>query len=537
MTREQILASLQAGTIFDLIIIGGGATGCGIAVDAASRGLRVALLEQNDIAEGTSSRSTKLVHGGVRYLEKAVKQLDRAQYALVKEGLHERGLLLKNAPHLAHPLAFVTPLYRWVDVPQVVAGLKLYDLLAGKMGIGHSRFLTRRETLKRFPSVKAEGLKAGVLYYDGQFNDARMAVALAVTAQEHGAVVANHLEVTRLLKTDGRICSVTVTDRLSGGQWRISTRGAINATGPFADRLRNLDDPQAEPIISASSGVHLVLAKRFAQPATGLMIPKTEDGRILFVLPWQGHTLIGTTDDPARISEHPQTTDEEIDYLLRHVRAYFEMNITRADIRSYWSGLRPLVADPKTADTSNLLRDHVISLSPGRLLTIAGGKWTSYRRMAEDTLNQAISAFDLTPARPCQTDHLPVAGGENFDPAGGEVITGKYGFAGDIAAHLNQAYGSRANLVADLAGQGLAGRLHPEHPFIDGEVIYAVTHELAVRAIDILTRRLPLSLVDMAAAAAAAPRVIELMSAELGWDLTRCREEQELIDRRLTVAL
>ncbi len=537
MNREEILQSLKAGETFDLVIIGGGATGCGIAVDAASRGLKVALLEKNDIAEGTSSRSTKLVHGGVRYLEKAVKRLDKAQYDLVKEGLHERGVLLKNAPHLSHPIAFVTPLYRWIDVPQVFAGLKLYDLLAGKMGIGHSRFLSRREILKRFPAVKAKGLKAGVLYYDGQFNDARMAVALAMTARDHGAVVANHLEVIQLNKEQNKISSVTVKDQLSGETWDIRTRGTINATGPFGDRIRKMDDPDVDQIISASSGIHLVLDKRFAPPANGLMIPKTEDGRVLFVLPWQGHALIGTTDDPARITEHPKTTQEEIDYLLRHVSKYFAIKITRNDIKSYWSGLRPLVADPKAADTSNLVRDHVISLSPGGLLTIVGGKWTSYRRMAEDTVNQAVKAFQLAPTRPCQTTHMPVVGGDNFDPDGDKTITAKYGFASDIASNLNQAYGSRALAVAELSREGLAARLHQDHPFIEAEVIYAVAHEFAVHAIDVLTRRLPLSLIDKAAAAAAAPRTIELMAGKLGWDRDRCQAERQLVDERLSVAL
>ena len=537
MTREQILKSLQAGETFDLVIIGGGATGCGIAVDAASRGLKVALLEKNDIAEGTSSRSTKLVHGGVRYLEKAVKRLDKAQYDLVKEGLHERGVLLKNAPHLSHPIAFVTPLYRWIDVPQVFAGLKLYDILSGKWNIGHSKFLSRKEILKRFPSVKAKGLKAGVLYYDGQFNDARMAVALSMTAEKHGAVIGNHIEVTSLNKTNDKISSVSVKDKISGEEWQIKAKGTINATGPFGDNLRKMDDPNVEPIISASSGVHLVLDKRFAPPENGLMIPKTEDGRVLFVLPWQGHALIGTTDDPAEITEHPKTTEEEIDYLLRHVSLYFDIKVTRNDIKSCWSGLRPLVADPKAADTSNLVRDHVISLSPGGLLTIVGGKWTSYRRMAEDTVNQAIKAFELSSAQPCQTNHTAVVGGENFDKQGDKTLVKNYQLATDIAQNLNEAYGDRAAMVADIAKQGYGGRLAKGHPYIEAEVIYATVHEYAIRAIDVLTRRLPLSLIDKSAAAAAAPRVIELMAEKLGWDSERCQVEQQLIEERLSVAL
>ncbi len=537
MTRQQALAALTKDESFDLLIIGGGATGCGIAVDAASRGLKVALLEKNDLAEGTSSRSTKLVHGGVRYLEKAVKRLDKAQYDLVKEGLHERGVFLKNAPHISNPIAFVTPLYKWIDVPMVYAGLKLYDLLSGKMRLGHSCFLSRGETLKRFPMVKAKGLKAGILYYDGQFNDARMAVALAMTAKEHGAIVANHVEVTGLHKDAGRVAGAVVKDRLTGAEWTVRAKGVINATGPFGDRLRKMDDPSAASVITASSGIHIVLDKRFAPPENGLMIPKTEDGRVLFVIPWQGHALVGTTDDPAEITEHPRATEKEVDYLLRHVGEYFDIEMTKADIKATWSGLRPLVADPKAADTSNLVRDHVISMSDSGLLTIVGGKWTSYRRMAEDTTNQAIKGYDLKPARSCQTNHTPVAGGTHYQPDGDKQLVEEYGLAADVAGNLNRAYGDRARAVAQLAAEGFGSRLHQEHPYIEAEVVYALCHEFAVHAIDVLARRLPLALIDKAATAQVAPRVIEMMAKKLGWDDSQCEAELALVTQRLSVAL
>ncbi len=537
MTRQETLAALKQDELFDLLIVGGGATGCGIAVDAALRGLKVALVEKNDLAEGTSSRSTKLVHGGVRYLEKAVKRLDKAQYDLVKEGLHERGVLLKNAPHLSNPLPFITPLYKWIDVPMVLAGLKLYDLLAGKMGLGHSRFLSRAESLRRFPMIKAEGLKAGILYYDGQFNDARMAVTLAMTAREHGAVVANHVEVAGLYKENGKVAGAQVKDSLTGDEWTVRARGVINATGPFGDRLRQMDDPAAAPIITVSSGIHIVLDKRFAPPATGLMIPKTEDGRVLFVIPWQGHALVGTTDDPAEISEHPRSTEKEIEYLLRHVREYFDLSVTKDDIKATWSGLRPLVADPDAADTSNLVRDHVISMSNAGLLTIVGGKWTSYRRMAEDTVDQAIKGYALAPARSCQTNQTPVVGGAHYRPDGDARLVKEQGLPVDVAANLNHAYGDRAEAVATLAAAGQGARLHPDHPYIEAEVVYAVRHEFAQRAIDVLARRLPLALIDKAATQAAAGRVVELMAEELGWDDARVQAELELVTERLDIAL
>ncbi len=523
--------------LFDLLVVGGGATGCGIALDAALRGLKVALVEKQDLAEGTSSRSTKLVHGGVRYLEKAVKSLDLTQYNLVKEGLHERGLLLKNAPHLANRIAFVTPLYSWIDLPQVFAGLKLYDFLAGKMSIGRSRILSRKETIRRFPMVRTKGLKAGVLYYDGQFNDARMAVALALTAKERGAIVANHVELTALLKDNGRVAGAVVKDTLTGKEWTVRAKGVINATGPFGDSLRKMDDPGVAPILTASSGVHIVLDKRFAPPLDGLLIPKTEDGRVLFVIPWQGHALIGTTDDPARIVDHPVVTEAEIDYLLRHVGRYFDMQVTRKDIKSSWSGLRPLVADPGAADTSSMVRDYQISASSSGLLTVVGGKWTNYRYMAENAVDQALNCYDLMPLRPCQTRHTPVAGGDNFHPDNLIRLGKEYGFASDIALHLHHSYGDRAETVAQYAAKGLAMRLHQDHPYIEAEVIYAVRHEFAVQAIDVLARRMPLALIAKAAAMISIPRVIVLMAAELGWDETRCQTELELAMKRLTVAI
>ncbi len=535
MTREHNLAALKRDQVFDLLVVGGGATGCGIAVDAAQRGLMVALLEMNDLAEGTSGRSTKLVHGGVRYLEKAVKQLDKAQYALVREGLHERGLLLKNAPHLSNRLRFVVPLYRWLDLPVVFAGLKLYDLLAGKMHLGHSRLLSRTEVLKCLPLVKAEGLKGGVCYCDGQFNDARMAVALAKTAAEEGALIANHVEVTSLCKEGGRVVGVGVKDRLTGEHWQVRARGVINATGPFADRLRRFDDPATLPLVTVSSGVHIVLDQRFAATDHALMIPKTEDGRVLFVIPWQGHALVGTTDDPAHISEHPRVTEQEIDYLLRHLAKYLKLGVVRDDIKATWSGLRPLVADPQQADTSSLLRDFLISVSGSGLLTIVGGKWTSYRRMAEAALDRAIAEYGFMSVKPCRSDRTVLAGGASYSFDGAARLCRDYGIDSAVGEHLNRSYGDRAAEVAKM--KAFIKRLHPCHPYLEAEVIYVAEQEFAVRAIDVLARRMPLALLDSAAAKAAVPRVVELMAGVLNWDQMRCAAELELANERLKVAL
>lgn len=538
MRRRQRMQQLKAGSSFDLIIIGGGATGCGVALDAASRGLSVALIEKNDFSEGTSSRSTKLVHGGVRYLEMAVKKLDRVQYNLVRDGLRERGLLLKNAAHLSNRLPLVTPLYKWLDIPYVFSGLKLYDLLSGKQNIGHSRLLSRREALRRFPTLKAEGLKAGVLYYDGQFHDARMALSLALTAQQHGAIIANHVAVSGLCKADGRITGVELTDSLTGETWQLHASGVINAAGPFVDQIRRMDNPDIPAMLSASTGVHIVLDKHFAPPDTGLMIPETEDGRVLFVLPWEDHALVGTTDEPAEITEHPRPMESEIDYLLRHLTRYFNLQVTRSDVKAAWSGLRPLVSDPKSADTAQLARDHVVEISSSGLLTIAGGKWTTYRKMALDTVDQALRKFRLSAPKPaCQTANLPILGSANYDEKGDLALSGRYGFDKDVAAYLHRTYGDQAEQVAQLAEAGYGARLVESHPVLEAEVLYAARHELAERVIDVLARRTPLALLDTEAAKLAAPRVQEIMAEELGWDRQRCEEETLLTETRLSEAL
>lgn len=538
MGRQQQLQNLKDGRTFDLIVIGGGATGCGIALDAATRGLDVALIEKNDFAEGTSGRSTKLVHGGVRYLEMAVTRFDREQYNLVRDGLRERGLLLKNAAHLSNRLPLVTPLYEWLDVPYVFFGLKLYDLLAGRQNIGHSRLLSRKQALSRFPTLKAEGLKAGVLYYDGQFHDARMALSLALTAKQHGATIANHVALSGLCKKEGKVCGAQLTDSLTGESWSLKARGVINAAGPFVDQIRAMDNPEAPGIISSSTGIHIVLDKRFAPPDTGLMIPETEDGRVLFVLPWEEHALVGTTDEPAEISEHPKPLGAEIDYLLRHIARYFNLQVKRSDIKAVWSGLRPLVSDPKATDTAKLARDHVIEESASGLLTIAGGKWTTYRKMALDTVDYALKLFKLSaPKSTCQTAHLPILGSDRYDEKGHLTLIEKYGFAPDVASYLNRTYGDQASLVAELVEGKKGIRLVKNHPVLEAEILYAARHEFAERAIDVLARRTPLALLDNEAAKQAATRVLEIMAEELDWDQKRCEEERLLTARRLSDAL
>jgi glycerol-3-phosphate dehydrogenase len=517
MNREEAVGRLRREG-FDILVIGGGATGAGVALDAASRGLRVALVEANDFASGTSSRSTKLIHGGVRYLEKAVKEFDRGQLALVRDALKERAVLLRIAPHLARPLPLLTPLYGLIQIPYYYAGLKIYDILAGRANLAPSRYLSRSEAAGRFPQLRRDGLRGGVLYYDGQFDDARLNVSLALTAAEQGAVVLNHATVTEIAKVGGRVRGAVIEDGLEGGRWEVSARVVINATGPFADEIRLLDDPASPRLLSTSSGVHVVLDRRFSPPDTGLLIPRTEDGRVLFLLPWLGHTLVGTTDNPAPLNVDPQATSQEVAYILRHVRNYFDLPVEESDVLASWSGLRPLVADPGKGGagggTSGLVRDHLISVSESGLLTITGGKWTTYRKMALDAVDRAVILGRLEPRGASRTENLPVQGAAGYG-AGGAAELERMGFAHDVAAHLDRAYGDRAPKVAAIAQRGYGERLAEGYPHIEAEVIYGAAFELAATTDDILARRTRLSFLNRTAAEAAVPRVAELLADKL----------------------
>lgn len=502
---------------FDVLVIGGGATGTGTALDAASRGLKVALVERSDLSEGTSSRSTKLVHGGVRYLEQAVRHADRSQFSLVREALRERAVLLRNAPHLARALPLLTPIYGALELPYYFTGLKLYDMLAGKANLAPSRLVSKSEAEKRFPMLRHDGLRGAVEYHDGQFDDARMNVALALTAVEHGAAVANHVEVTGLLKRSGRLTGAVVQDRMgtAATPFEVRARVVVNATGPFADSVRRMDDPDVPEMLKTSSGVHVVLPQSFSPPDTGLLIPKTEDGRVLFLLPWLGHTLVGTTDNPAPVEAHPEAGAEDIEYILRHVRQYFDLPVATEDVKSAWSGLRPLV-EPEHGNghksTARLSRDHVIVVSPSGLITATGGKWTTYRSMAQDAVEAAVEAGGLGPARDSATLKLPLVGAQRFDPEGAAALIRDHGLPADVAGHLNRAYGDRAEAVARLASDGLGARLALGHPYIEAEVVYAREFEFACTVDDVLARRLRLSFLDSAAAEAAGPRVRELLA-------------------------
>lgn len=529
--RTQRMKEIAERT-FDVLVIGGGATGAGVALDAATRGLSVALVERYDFSSGTSSRSTKLVHGGVRYLEQAIKHADRSQFRLVREALKERATLLKNAPHLARSLPLLTPLYSALELPYYFTGLKLYDMLAGRANLEPSRLIGRAQAMQRFPMLKRHGLKGAVEYHDGQFDDARMNMALVLTAAKEGATVANYVDVVELTKEGGKVSGAVVQETLAEGGARAELRAkvVVNATGPFVDSIRHLDEPDTPAILHTSSGVHIVLPKRFSPPGTGLLIPRTEDGRVLFLLPWLGHTLVGTTDNDAPIEDDPQASGTDVAYILRHIRQYFDLPVSEDDVLSAWSGLRPLVQPEAVAaaqagahdagvphheqSTSSLSRDHTVLVSPSGLVTITGGKWTTYRRMAEDTVDTAIRVGGLAPAKGSGTEELKLVGAEGFTVGGEAALAEAYGLAPDVAFHLHHAYGDRAGTVAELAAsQGLGGRLAEGHPFLEAEVPYARDVEFARTVDDVLERRTRLGFLDRAAADAVKGRVSELLQS------------------------
>ncbi len=482
---------------WDIIVVGGGATGIGVAIDAASRGYDTLLLEQSDFGKGTSSRSTKLAHGGVRYLE-------QGNIGLVMEALKERGLLLQNAPHLVHDLAFVVPNYDWWEAPFYGLGLKLYQFLAGKYGFGKSRLLSRDETLQRLPTLKTEGLRGGAIYYDGQFDDARLLIHMVFTAFEQGATLLNYVEVAGFNKdSQDFVNGIQARDLETGEEFHASAKVVINATGAFSDQLRQKAQASAAPMIEPSQGIHLVFGPEFLQAESAILVPRTADGRVLFAIPWHGHTLVGTTDTPVASAElEPVAMEQEVEFILSTAKQYLEKPPRREDVLSVFAGIRPLVRAPGAANTAALSRDHVIHIDTSGLVTITGGKWTTYRHMAEDCVDQAATLAQL-PEYPCMTRHLRIHG---------------YDKNANQSGHLS-VYGTDAANIEELARRepALAERLHPALPYIKAEVIWAVREEMARTIEDVLARRLRALFLNARATIEMAPDVANVMSRELGW--------------------
>ena len=499
------MKEIGAAREWDIVVVGGGATGLGAAVEAASRGYKTLLLEAHDFAKGTSSRSTKLVHGGVRYLR-------QGNAKLVLEALRERGRLLRNAPHLAHRLGFIIPVYGFWEIPFYGLGLTLYDLLAGREGLGHSRVLSAQSTRTALPTIKPDSLKGGILYYDGQFDDARLAITLLRTLFDLGGTALNYAPVTGLRKTGGLVRGVQAEDRETRTPFEAASKVVINATGIFADRSWQMGEGGCSRVFTVCQGTHVVLDRVFLSARAAMMIPRTSDGRVLFAIPWHGQTVVGTTDDPVpQPALEPHALQEERQFLLAHIEKYLGRKPAVKDIRSIWSGQRPLVSHKGSTNTAAISRDHTILVSRAKLITIVGGKWTTYRRMGEDVIDHAARVAGLKPVA-SRTAELRLHGAMWHPEAGSE---------------WERVYGADLPLLNGIAegDPGLDQPLHPLLPFRRVEVLWAARHEMARCLEDVLARRTRALFLNAKASLEAAPVAAELLARELGRDTEWQREQ------------
>ncbi|HXI69953.1 MAG TPA: glycerol-3-phosphate dehydrogenase/oxidase [Verrucomicrobiae bacterium] len=499
MKRDEMLQQAREHVQpWDIIIVGGGATGAGVVVDAATRGYATLLLEQHDFGKGTSSRSTKLVHGGVRYLE-------QGNVSLVMEALKERGLLRQNAPHLVSELACVVPSYAWWEGPFYGIGLKLYEMLAGKYGFGKSQTISKEETLQRLPNVNPDGLTGGIVYYDGQFDDTRLLINLIATAAEQGATLLNYAKVTRLNKgSDGIVNGVTWQNLETGETSTAHAKVVVNATGTFTDSVRRLAEPDASQMIAPSQGAHLVFDRSFLPGKDAILVPHTKDGRVMFAIPWHGHTLVGTTDTPMKeTSLEPVALDEEIEFILETARLYLEKKPSRSDILSVFAGIRPLAKSGEGGNTAAISRDHVIHIDKSGLLSITGGKWTTYRNMAQGGVDQAATLAGL-PDKPCRTQNLNIHGHHS-----NAATFGSLSFYGSDAPAIRK-------LITD--DPKLGQQLDSQLPYVEAEVVWAARAEMARTVEDVLARRTRALFLNSMAAIRMAPRVATLLARELGKD-------------------
>ncbi len=511
MNRKNSFIQVKEIDLWDMLVIGGGATGLGIAVDAANRGFKVLLLEKHDFAKGTSSRSTKLVHGGVRYLA-------QGNIKLVVEALRERGFLLKNAPHLTRVQQFIIPAYSHWQKWFYGVGLTVYDMLSNKLSLGKPKILGKKSMIKAMPSIEKKNLKGGISYMDGQFDDSRLAIALAQTASDLGASILNYSSVVNLLKENNKVIGVEALDEITGKTYHIKSKSVINATGVFVDQIIEMDENETPAMVMPSQGVHLVVDKKFFPGTGALMIPKTTDGRVLFALPWHDAVVIGTTDTALNmISEEPVALEEEIEFILLNFNQYNEIKIAREDILSVFAGLRPLVKTSNTGSTAFASRDHTIIVSKSNLITITGGKWTTYRKMAKDAVNNASFVGKLAVVK-CATRNLKLHGfSENI----------KYG------DHLSS-YGSDREKILELISNqpALAEKIHPLFNYTKAEVVWAVENEMAMLVEDFLARRSRMLFLNAHAALESAPLVAEIMAKELGrdenWQIEQVQEFSEL---------
>ncbi len=493
---------------WDIVVVGGGASGLGIALDAASRGYKTLLIEKYDFAKGTSSRSTKLVHGGVRYLQ-------NGDISLVLEALKERGIMRKNAPHLVQDLSFVIPSYDWWSSPFYGLGLKVYDMMAGKLGLGPSTILGREETIDHIPNVNTDGLRGGVIYHDGQFDDARMAISLALTAENQGATLLNYVALKELIKEDDIVVGLVAEDQMNGETFQVDAKVVINATGVFSDKIMQMDLPNSKPMIRPSQGVHLVLEKSFLKGSYAIMVPQTTDGRVLFAVPWNDYVVVGTTDTPMDIAkEEPVALEEEIEFILTNASAYMTKKPTRKDVKSIFAGLRPLAASSDKESTKEVSRHHKIKVSTSGLISVLGGKWTTYRKIAEDAVNTATVVGGL-PERKCNTVELPING---------------YDLNADWKDPMH-VYGTDIKNIKALNSKGNES-LSDLFYISKNQIIWAIEKEMALTIEDVLARRTRALFLDAKEALRISPEVATIMQERLGtsaaWKTKQLKEFKQI---------
>jgi glycerol-3-phosphate dehydrogenase len=562
---------------FDILVVGGGAVGSGVALDASMRGLRVAMVEADDFSAGTSGRSTKLIHGGIRYLENAFLHLDYSQFELVREALAERKHMLACAPYMNVPLPIMIPVYwhSWTDIfflPYSYIGAKVYDFISkmdspdGTTGVPPSSYINSEEAVYQFPMLEDRNLLGAIVYYDGQMNDTRMGLHLALTATQSGAAIANQMPVSSLTreKESGKLNGATVTDKQTGKKFNIKARCVVNATGPFCDSIRKMDNPEVEPIVRGAAGVHVVLPDHYSPSRMGLIVPKTSDGRVLFFLPWEGGTISGTTDTESELTMEPRATDRDVGFILQEANKYLrdEKSVSIKDVKAAWAGIRPLVVDPSapvgTGGTKSISRTHVIEVSAvGNLVTIAGGKWTTYRKMAEETVDRvlrdlphvhegrAVRAVSTLGKKIIGADRSGVIASSKFDRIQ-VTLREDFRISKDVAIHLVHNYGTRALQIAEMCkkgsdifekkivqSDGAPRRINVKYPFLEAEVIFAIRHEYALNPIDVIARRTRIAFIDSVAAEKSIDRIVDLMGDELKWSRSKRREEAAITRRWL----
>lgn len=524
-TRNEIISELKSNE-FDVLVIGGGSVGTGIAVDAITRGLKVALVEKDDYASGTSSKSTKLVHGGVRYLEKAILKLDYQEFKLVTEALYERASFKRTAPHLSSNVPILLPCYQYFQVPYYYIGSKLYDLFSGTKLLQSSSFLTKKRTLEEFPMLKSENLKGSIIYYDGQHNDSRMNLSLALTAIEHGASCSNYIEVKELLFNNDKISGVKVLDKLSNESFDIKAKIVVNATGPYSDSIQKMEESNHKDVLLPSKGIHLVIPGFYSPNKIGFIDPKTSDGRVIFMIPWLNHLVIGTTDEP---KPNLKPNENEIDFLLKEVTRYLNIPIEKKDIKSTWAGLRPLVNSKNEKGTKSISRNHWIHVGDKNLVSICGGKWTTYRKMSEDVIDVILNKYEFPGVLKCRTEHEVLFGSRSWTPKLEIDLLRKYPFLTyDQSHHLSTSYGDQSEKILSY-NRNIP--LDSSYPILESEILYHIDHEYAITASDILSRRTRLAFLDIDKTIEILPKVVDIMGDHLNWNKSkRTMEIQNTLD-------